>query len=170
MAYIVDGHNLIPKIPGLSLRALDDEMQLIELLQEFCRVRRKKVELYFDNAPPGQARGRNFGWVAARFIRQGSSADQAINNRLEALGPAARNWIVVSSDQAVQSSARRFGAGVVSSGDFARQVQQALQGSGAGNPGVPGNDRRAEVALKPEEVEAWLKLFEGEPDQDSPQL
>jgi predicted RNA-binding protein with PIN domain len=110
MAYIVDGHNLIPKIPGLSLRALDDEMQLIELLQEFCRVRRKKVELYFDNAPPGQAQVRKFGWVTARFIRQGSSADQAIHNRLEALGAAARNWTVVSSDQAVQSSARRSGA------------------------------------------------------------
>ncbi|MBP1702274.1 MAG: hypothetical protein H6Q38_1381, partial [Chloroflexi bacterium] len=43
MPYIVDGHNLIPKIPGLSLRAIDDEMQLIELLQEFCRVQRKAL-------------------------------------------------------------------------------------------------------------------------------
>ena len=38
MPYLIDGHNLIPKVAGLSLKAVDDEMQLIELLQEFCRI------------------------------------------------------------------------------------------------------------------------------------
>ena len=161
MAYIVDGHNLIPKIPGLSLRALDDEVQLIELLQEFCRVRRKKVELFFDNAPPGQAQVRSYGWVTARFIRQGSSADQAIRRRLDALGAAARNWTVISSDQAVQASAHRSGAAVLSSAEFARQVQQVLQEAGSGP-----QSKRSDIALKPEEVEAWLQLFQDKPDRD----
>ena len=31
MPYLIDGHNLIPKM-GLKLADLDDEMQLIELL------------------------------------------------------------------------------------------------------------------------------------------
>jgi len=167
MAYLVDGHNLIPKIPGLSLRALDDEMQLIELLQEFCRVRRKKVELFFDNAPPGQARARQYGWVMARFIRQGSSADQAIRTRLAALGPAARNWTVVSSDQAVQAAARSSGAVVISSDEFARQVQQALQQAASG---PAAGKKPVDTALKPEEVEAWLKFFQDKPDRDGGQF
>lgn len=166
MAYIVDGHNLIPKIPGLSLRALDDEMQLIELLQEFCRMRRKKVELFFDNAPPGQAQARSYGWVTARFIRQGSIADLAIRRRLEALGPAARNWTVVSSDQAVQASARRSGAAVLSSAEFARQVQQVLLEAGSGQADRTAGAKSTDAALKPEEVEAWLQLFQGRPDRD----
>jgi hypothetical protein len=34
MPYIVDGHNLIPKVPGLNLQDMEDELQLVELLQE----------------------------------------------------------------------------------------------------------------------------------------
>ena len=59
MPYIIDGHNLIPRIPDLSLQDIDDEMQLVEMLQDFCRISRKKVEVYFDNAPPGQLRCKN---------------------------------------------------------------------------------------------------------------
>ena len=36
MPYLIDGHNLIPKL-GLRLESLDDEMELIAILQEFCR-------------------------------------------------------------------------------------------------------------------------------------
>ena len=50
MPYLIDGHNLIPKIPGLSLEMLDDEDRLIELLQEFARVRRQRIEVFFDQA------------------------------------------------------------------------------------------------------------------------
>jgi len=154
---MVDGHNLIPKIPGLSLRAIDDEMQLIELLQEFCRVVRKPVELYFDNAPPGQAQVRKYGWVIARFIRRGANADQAIRNHLRKLGRAASNWTVVSSDLAVQNAARRSGAVVMTAEEFSRQVQAALRSISQ------AQDERADTILTPDEVEAWLKFFEGDP-------
>ncbi len=106
MPFLIDGHNLIPKIPGLNLQALDDEEQLIKLLQEYCRRQRKQVEVFFDNAPPGGVRARNFGLVIARFVRQGTTADQAIRERLTRLGRLARNWTVVSSDLTVQSWAR----------------------------------------------------------------
>ena len=131
-------------------------------LQLFTKgVRRKKLELYFDNSPPGQAQVRSYGWVTARFIRQGSSADQAIRRRLDVLGAAARNWTVISSDQAVQASAHRSGAAVLSSAEFARQVQQVLQEAGSGP-----QSKRTDIALKPEEVEAWLQLFQDKPDRD----
>ena len=44
MPYIIDGHNLIPHV-GLRLNALDDEMALVEMLREFCRVKKKRVEV-----------------------------------------------------------------------------------------------------------------------------
>ena len=86
MPYIIDGHNLIPKIPGLSLQDLDDEIQLVKMLQEFCRINRKQVEVFFDNAPPGQPVARNYGSVVARFVREGGTADRAIHNKLKRLG------------------------------------------------------------------------------------
>src|SRR4030067_2531765 len=115
MPYLVDGHNLIPKLPGLDLGVVDDEIQLVELLQEFCRRRRKQVEVYFDNAPPGQPRARTYGTVLARFARAGQSADELIHARLQRLGRSARNWTGVSSDHPVQAAARAARGQTISS-------------------------------------------------------
>jgi predicted RNA-binding protein with PIN domain len=153
MAYIIDGHNLIPKISGLSLEAADDEEQLILLLQEFCRRTQKKVDVYFDNAPPGQARARAYGIVTARFIREGSTADDAIRSRLARMGRSARNWTIVSSDREVQASARSARARFISSEEFAAQLMQSLSGS------TPDSNRGHESPLSPEEVEDWIELF-----------
>lgn len=153
MPYLIDGHNLIPKIPGLSLEEVDDEQQLLEMLQEYCRWQRKKAEVFFDNAPPGGMRTRSFGLVTARFVRQGISADDAIRKRLINLGRAARNWTVVSSDLAVQAAARASQARYLSSEAFAESLVQVLEKRGKD----AGEDARAELA--PEEVDEWLKLF-----------
>src|SRR5512143_3697059 len=99
MPYLVDGHNLIPKI-GLRLDAPDDELQLLRLLQEFSRISRHHVEVYFDGAPPGKGREKGFGLVTAHFVPSSSSADLAIGARLRKLGRTAPNWIVVTSDRA----------------------------------------------------------------------
>ena len=153
MPYIIDGHNLIPKVPGLSLQLMDDEQQLVEMLQEFCRHQRKQVEVYFDNAPPGGVRARNLGLVTARFVRQGTTADSAIRRRLANLGRVARNWTVVSSDQAVQAEARAAQAQAMSSETFARLLTRALDDS------LIDQGEAAETVLNPEEVDDWLQLF-----------
>lgn len=153
MPYIIDGHNLIPKVPGLSLQELDDEQHLLEMLQEFCRRQRKQVEVFFDNAPPGGVRARNLGSVTARFVRQGTTADDAIRRRLANLGRAARNWTVVSSDQAVQAEARAVQAQVMPSEAFARSLVQSLDDSRADQGEIP------DAALNPDEVDEWLHLF-----------
>jgi uncharacterized protein len=159
MPYLIDGHNLIPKIPGLNLQALDDEEQLIKLLQEYCRRQRKQIEVFFDNAPPGGVRARNFGLVIARFVRHGSTADQAIRERLIRLGRLARNWTVVSSDLAVQSAARAAQARPMPSEDFSRLLVNALDEQKV--------DRGAntETGLSRDELDEWLMLF-GDQDTD----
>jgi predicted RNA-binding protein with PIN domain len=113
MPYLIDGHNLIPKV-GLKLSSFDDEYELLNLLQEFCRLRRVQVEVYFDGAPPGQAGKRKAGVVTAHFIREGSSADAAIETRLVKIKNSAKNWTVISSDRRIQRSARASGANVMS--------------------------------------------------------
>ena len=153
MPYIIDGHNLIPKVPGLSLQQMDDEQHLVEMLQEFCRRQHKQVEVYFDNAAPGGVRARNLGLVTMRFVRQGSTADSAIRRRLVSLGRVARNWTVVSSDQAVQAEARAAQAQVISSDTFARLLTRALDESWADQGDA------TDTALNPEEVDDWLQLF-----------
>jgi uncharacterized protein len=160
MPYIIDGHNLIPKVPGLSLQEVDDEQQLLEMLQEFCRRQRKQVEVFFDNAPPGGVRARNLGSVIARFVRQGTTADDTIRKRLANLGRAARNWTVVSSDHAVQAEARAVQAQPMPSETFARILVQALDDTRA------DQGETADAGLNPEEVDEWLRLF-GSRDKDT---
>ncbi|MBM3150675.1 MAG: NYN domain-containing protein [Chloroflexi bacterium] len=150
MPYLVDGHNLIPKL-GLQLDSFDDEDCLVVELQEFCRLRRTRLEVYFDGAPPGHPASRKAGAVTAYFIRQGASADAAIEARLEALRGEARNWTVVSSDRRVQGAARATRAAVLPAEEFARQVQalRSPRGAAAGQ----------EASLSPQEVDEWLSFF-----------
>ena len=153
MPYLIDGHNLIPKVAGLSLKAVDDEMQLIELLQEFCRIWGKQVEVYFDNSPPGQPGSGAFGPVTARFVREGRTADDAIAARLKRLGRSARNWTVVSSDRAVQAAAREAQAQVLSSEAFSGQLKETFKESDT------DLNERTQPSLTPDEVDDWLDLF-----------
>jgi len=151
MPYLIDGHNLIPKL-GLRLDNPDDELDLVARLQEFCRLRRTQVEVYFDGAPPGQAHRRSFGAVTAHFVRRGSSADDALEARLGKLGRAARNWEMVSSDQRLQRAAQAAHAGVVPSEEFARLVNAASRAAAE-------RARDGSRDLSPEEVDAWLAEF-----------
>ncbi len=151
MPLLIDGHNLIPKIPGISLKDPDDEAQLIKLLQEYCRVRRKTVEVFFDRAPAGQAGDRQYGQVRAHFVRSGTTADEAIMARLGQLGKRARNYQVVSTDRQVQQAARAVHAAVVTSDAFAAEWQTLMEDQ-------PALDPRNRL-LSEEEMAAWERLF-----------
>lgn len=150
MPYLVDGHNLIPKL-GLSLRSVDDELELVQRLQTFCRLQRRQIEVFFDGAPPGQDGPRALGSVTAHFVRAGTTADDAIRARLTKLGRAARNWTVVTSDREVQAAARAAGAAIVSSDAFARQVSEVLRAG-------PPLESKAQGMSK-SELDEWLTLF-----------
>lgn len=149
MPYLIDGHNLIPKI-GLRLASAEDEMELIAILQEFCRLERKQADVYFDGAP--QASTRKLGAVTAHFVSLGTTADDAIYKRLKKMGKSAKNWTVVSSDRQVQVEARTAQAEVISSDTFAMLLRQARNSAPK-----PSTDHK----LSKQEVDDWLKLFEG---------
>jgi uncharacterized protein len=152
MHYIIDGHNLIPHVRGLSLSAMDDEKALIEMLQVFCRVRRQKVEVYFDRAAPGQAGARRFGTITAHFTPVGMTADDAIIQRLHAMKGNAPNISVVTSDHRIQRETQSCHARLVPSPIFAGELQAALQ----------EDQKRASAQGEPlnaAQIDEWLKLF-----------
>ena len=151
MTYIIDGHNLIPKIPGLNLSDPDDENQLIHILQRFCRLRRAKAIVYFDQAPPGMSGGKNFGSVRANYVRQGRTADDAIIEKLRKMGRRARNVTVVSSDRQVQQAARAVHAKVMTSDAFAGEWDTLISEE-------PSLDPRVQP-LSEQELAEWEALF-----------
>jgi predicted RNA-binding protein with PIN domain len=150
MPYLIDGHNLIPKV-GLRLDSPDDELELVAILQDFARLKRQQVEVYFDGAPIGQAGTRRLGTIRAHFVQLGRTADEAIRARLIRMEKDARNWIVVSSDREVQSAARIFHAQFVSSEEFVKSLRVVHNST----PKSDTNDKKLSAA----EVDEWLKLF-----------
>jgi len=157
MPFLIDGHNLIPKL-GLDINSFDDEDELIARLNEYCRLSRKgSIEVYFDNAPPGVPESRKTGLVTAHFVRRPLIADEAIRLRLKKLGRAARNWSVVSSDRRVQADARAAGAAVISSDEFSATVTDTLR---AGPPPQANTQAGAKPGgMSERELNEWLTLF-----------
>jgi len=158
MNYIIDGHNLIARLPGLSLDMPDDEQRLIELLVRFTRQSRHRVEVYFDRAPVGMAGDQSFGRVRAHFVHHRRTADQAIRTRLGTLHRSSRSWVVVSSDGGVQSAAREAHAGVMSAEEFAHLLEAGLLHASpqaeSGIPEPPGDEPLSEA-----EVREWEAIF-----------
>lgn len=150
MPYLIDGHNLIPKM-GLHLDSVDDELELIAILQEFSRIERKKqVEVYFDGAPTHRAGTHKHGTITAHFVPLKTTADNAIRSRLKKLGNSAKTWSVVTSDHRVQLEARDARAEVITSEAFAKLLKQVRNSAPKSS-----NDQK----LSEQEVEDWLKLF-----------
>lgn len=150
MPYLIDGHNLIPKM-GLRLDSPDDEMELVAILQEFYKSDRKPIDVYFDGAPASHAGTRKLGSVTAHFVRLGSTADNAIRLRLKNLGKSAKNWTVVSSDRRVQIEAKEARAQIISSDSFAVLLKQARSSAPKAT-----DDRK----LSEDEINQWLQLFQ----------
>jgi predicted RNA-binding protein with PIN domain len=158
MPYLIDGHNLIPYIPGLSLQDLDDEIALIKVLQEFASQHKTRLEVYFDQAPAGQAGSRSFGSVRAHFVRQDSTADRAIINRLKRMGKDAKNWTVVTSDREILVEAKSAHSTALKSDQFAAQLRSLKSADSS----TPGKGDSPEVTDG--EVDYWLGQFQGSDD------
>lgn len=150
MPYLIDGHNLIPKV-GLRLDSPDDEVKLTRLLQNFARLKRENVEVYFDGAPPGQAGTRKLSGITTHFVRAGQTADSAIRARLKNMGKTAKQWTVVSSDREVQSAAQTARAQFTSSESFSKLVEQVINSA----PPSMTDGRLSDV-----EVDEWLEIFQ----------
>jgi len=168
--YLVDGHNLIPKLPGLSLSELNDEIRLIEMLQVFSRLRRKKIEVFFDGAPAGNAGSRAYGAIRAHFVRAGGTADEAIRLRLEQLGAQARETLVITSDHRVQSEARAHHAKFLDSELFARELLQVPHSpippkepqpavKKPAGPPQPPKSTKEDPSLSSDQLAEWMEIF-----------
>jgi predicted RNA-binding protein with PIN domain len=153
MPFLIDGHNLIPHVPGHSLSDPDDEAHLVAALHGFASRNRRRIVVYFDRRAGGLAPNLSRAGVQVHFVAPPKTADEGIRRHLEGLRGEARNWTVVSSDMEVRRSAEKLGAAWLSAADFARRLQSAHS--------------RKEVEDKPDqaesdsEVQEWERLFTG---------
>jgi predicted RNA-binding protein with PIN domain len=149
---LIDGHNLIGRLPGLQLSDPDDEARLVALLKRYRSRHRRDIVVVFDGGPlAGRSRELSGAGVEVLFARAGRPADGVLKERLR----AARNpqqLTLVSSDNDVARVARACRAQVVASQDFAARLLAEV------GPGQSLRDA-ADAALGPDEIREWEELF-----------
>jgi predicted RNA-binding protein with PIN domain len=151
MPILIDGHNLIGRLPTLSLQDPDDEEKLVRLLTSYRARTGKSITVVFD---PGEAStlagARRWGGIEVLFARRGSNADAVIARRVQkSQNPPA--WLVVTSDGKLAEAVARTGARVQGAETFAAELMETAEEA------PDWKDR----PLSPDEVEEWLDLFEG---------
>jgi len=149
MLVLVDGHNLIAQLADIQLDEADDEEKLVLKLGQYCARTGRKVVVIFD---PGlsykPANKSTRGRVTVQYAPHGKSADQLIMKRLyKAKNP--QQIMVVTSDRAIQQEARQVRAKVISSSDFAAELNRPPE----------SHHSEVEIQLSEREIEDWLALF-----------
>ncbi len=162
MQCLIDGHNLIGKMPTLRLDDPYDEVKLLEYLRGYRARTGHRLTVVFD---AGQryhgGKSKSGGGITVIFARSGQTADHLIMQRLRKVkNPQAT--MVVTSDREIQQAARNARVRVVDSQTFSRQL---LIGSTSFNVNAsniddePDAGKQAEVNLSADEVDEWLRLF-----------
>jgi predicted RNA-binding protein with PIN domain len=153
---LIDGHNLIGRMSTLSLEDPDDEEKLVRILKSYRARTGKAITVVFDPGTPfSLGESRREGGVEVVFAPHGSTADAVITHRIvKSRNPS--GWLVVTSDLEVADQVARRGARVQRAEDLADEL--AAIGHGKAD--------EADVHLAPDEVEAWLSLFEEDDSRD----
>jgi len=150
MPFLVDGHNLIGRLPDLRLDDPDDEAKLVARLRTYCARTRKRITVVFDHGlPGGRSRELSGGRLEVVFASVGHTADGILRERIRrTLDP--RGLTVVTSDRQVIAAAQARGARVMRSEEFASQLS---------TPRTVEPERDAHLSA--EEIEEWLRVFGG---------
>ena len=159
MKWLIDGHNLIPKL-GISLESAEDEAALVERLAEYARLTGRVLEVFFDRGANGFASEKKIGTIKVRFVGARMKADEALIDRV-LKSKRAHEITVVSSDRHVQFQVKSLGAKTVSSEAFAGELRDVFL-----NPpkrkNKNGSGRVAEPSLSEREIAFWTEVFNSE--------
>ena len=150
MPLLIDGHNLIGRMPDLSLEDPEDEVLLVQRLRRYCWRHRRRATVVFDaGLPGGRSPHLSSPNVQVIFASQGQTADALLRERIRRTRDPA-GLIVVSSDHSVQAAARARGARVIPAEAFAAEL-------------VADDEVEEGAEEKPrsvEDLEEWLRLFD----------
>jgi predicted RNA-binding protein with PIN domain len=155
MHLLVDGHNLIGQIPGISLADPDDEAKLVMLLRGYAtRKRGRQVVVVFDHGVYGHPHRLDGYGVTCHFAKSPQDADTQLIRRLRALRRTGE-WALISSDRRVTSVADERGVEVIGAREFAERLLA---------PAAPAQApaEKPEAPLSDAEIDEWLHIF-GEP-------
>lgn len=154
MPYLVDGNNVMALIPGWHRDKAAARRKLIHELTRFVAVRRAKVRVVFDGVPDEEfPEGRRFRSVLISYAKSGSDADSRIKDVIRK-SSYKRDLLVVSSDRSLGAFAKSYGAKVISSGEFRKELEETWAAE------APTLKTQPERLIN---VEEWIEFFSKKP-------
>ncbi|MFN0112403.1 MAG: NYN domain-containing protein [Blastocatellia bacterium] len=129
--YLIDGNNVIgQRGKGYESWFSDksaSRRQLLNDLAKLARVKKLRLTVVFDGAPDDSfPEGSSFRGVKVLYARQNSDADTRIVEMTEAERNK-KNLTVVTSDRQLTARVRVCGVRVISSGEFRRMMEDAVE-------------------------------------------
>ena len=167
MIYLIDGHNLIGKLPDIQLSDPDDEQKLVKRLNDWCLIDgRRKIKVFFDAGEFGGL-GDMLSRPAVRvqFSRVGQTADTVIVQYLQSIKNP-QEFTLVTSDREIIYAARKRRVGYILSEEFAVLLAEELEPDikAETEPMEPEEQgAESDVDVTDEEVQTWLRAFEKAP-------
>jgi len=119
--YIIDGNNLIGKLPVLKILQKKDKQgsreKLAFMIDNYFSQKNAKVYLHFDGHPKEPIRINNASIVYSKNL----TADEMIKNQVgKSINP--RNIIVVSSDNNLMEYARVCSSAIINCEKFSKDI------------------------------------------------
>ncbi len=155
MHYLIDGHNLIGKMPDISLKDPDDEIQLILRLRSWTAVSKKRqVTVFFDGGIPGGKDVKlSTPQVRVIFASEDKTADALIINRIKKIKNPPE-YTLVTTDQEIIKAAQSRKIPHLRSEKFAMRLGKQWDDTPPG-PSLIDDD----PVLSDLEVQEWLHTF-----------
>lgn len=151
MPYLIDGHNLIGKLPDIDLLDPNDEAKLVQKLISFHARTQKQCVVVFDAGLPGGTSRMSRKGVKVLFASHASNADEVMMARIRK-EPNPKKWTIVSSDNRVLELALSRKMSVLKSSEFAEMMVVKPTPK-------PDISEATDVHLSPQEVDEWMRLF-----------
>ena len=169
MIFLIDGHNLIGKMPDIHLSDPDDEQKLVSRLSDWAgQDKRRRLMVYFDAGEfGGMGDMLSRPSVRVQFSRIGKTADSMIVKFMQSVKNA-QEFTLVTSDREIIFAARKRRIGYILSEEFVLLVQEDLKGFDAEKeqkePEEAGSE--ADVDVSAAEVQQWMSAFEKAPHRE----
>ena len=169
MHYIIDGHNLIGKMPDISLKDPNDEIKLTMRIKTWvAESKKRQVTLFFD----GGAQGSHLNRLSSHnmkviFAPSGKTADSLIISHMRKLKNP-REYTLVTSDREIIGAAQLLRIRSLLSEEFIERMgfifkEQPDKEPKAKKEAPP--DKPDVAKISEAEVQEWLDLFGPVPER-----
>lgn len=163
MHYLIDGHNLIGRMPDIGLDDPNDEVELVLRLRSWsARARGRRVTVIFDRGlPGGKDNVLSTSKVQVVFASSGQSADSLLIKRIKTVKNP-REMTLVTSDNHILRIARERRLLVLKAEDFALKLSPLASTAGEQDleKNLAANGLEIDPKLSDIEVDMWLDLFD----------